>query len=162
VDNRPKVVGLSDPFRDSFRVLGLYVRGQFLLVVLLTVIYAAIFAALQVRFWYAIAIVGGLSSLIPRIGSLVPLGLAALALNIANAPVASYLWLLGGWIAVQALEYLVLLPRLIGKPLGLMELPVLAALLVGSLFFGPIGILLAVPVLAVGMVFWRYFRRTAK
>jgi predicted PurR-regulated permease PerM len=53
----------------------------------------------------------------------------------------------------------VLVPRLIGRPLGLRELPVLAALLVGSLVFGPIGLLLAVPVLAVGMVFWRHWRR---
>ena len=32
------------------------------------------------------------------------------------------------------------------------------ALLAGSIFFGPIGFVLAVPILAVTNVFWRYFR----
>jgi len=36
--------------------------------------------------------------------------------------------------------------------------PVFLALVVGGLFFGPIGFLLAVPILAVANVFWQYFR----
>jgi predicted PurR-regulated permease PerM len=45
-----------------------------------------------------------------------------------------------------------------GRPLGLRPLLVFVALLAGSFLFGPIGFLLAVPILAVGNVFWRYFR----
>ena len=71
----------------------------------------------------------------------------------------SYLIVLGLWLLIQGIEFFVLLPRLISRPLGLKELPVFAALLLGSLVFGPIGLLLAVPVLAIGLVFWRHFRR---
>lgn len=145
--------------RESIRVLGLYVRGQVLLSLILAVLYSAAFAAAQVPYWYAVGIIGGITAIIPRIGALIPIGLAAIALNFNNAPMRDYLMAIGLWLLIQALEFFVLLPKLIGKPLGLKELPVLAALLLGSLAFGPIGLLLAVPVLAIGLVFWRHFRK---
>jgi predicted PurR-regulated permease PerM len=64
----------------------------------------------------------------------------------------------GAWLVVQALEGFVLQPVLLSRPLGLRALPVFLALLAGSFFFGPVGFLLAVPVLAVANVFWRHFR----
>jgi predicted PurR-regulated permease PerM len=150
---------LREPVRDSFRVLGVYLRGQLLLCVILSALYALAFWAIQVSYWYVVGVLGGLASVIPSIGSLIPLGLAALILVFSDAPGSRYLLLLGVWLIIQGLEFFLLLPRLIGRPLGLKELPVLAALLLGSLIFGPVGLLLAVPILAIGMVFWRYLRR---
>jgi len=150
---------ISQPFRDSFRVLLLYVRGKLILGLILTVLYSLAFWAIHVPYWGLIGVLGGLACLVPGVGSLLPLGLAALALAIADAPVKSYLLLVGSWLVIYLLELFVLVPRVIGRPMGLKELPVLAAVLLGSLFFGPIGLLLAIPVLAVATVFWRYFRR---
>jgi predicted PurR-regulated permease PerM len=149
----------NGPVRDSFRVLGIYVRGQVLLCLVLAALYAAAFWALHVPYWHIIGIAGGLASVVPRIGSLLPLGLAVFSLDFTDAPLSRYLILLGIWLLIQAVEFLVLLPRLVSRPLGLKELPVLAALLLGSLAFGPIGLILAVPLLAVGTVLWRHFRR---
>ena len=64
----------------------------------------------------------------------------------------------GVWLAVQIVEGFFLQPVLLGRPLGLRAVPVFLALLAGSFFFGPVGFVLAVPVLAVANVFWRYFR----
>jgi predicted PurR-regulated permease PerM len=150
---------LREPIRDSVRVLGLYLRGQFLLCVSLSVLYTLVFWPLDIPFWYVLGILGGVASMIPGVGSLFPLGFAALALVFAGAPLTRFLLLLGAWLVVQGIEFFVLLPRLVGRPLGLKELPVLAALLLGSLLFGPIGLLVAVPILAVATVFWRYLRR---
>jgi len=140
-------------------VLGLYVRGQILLCLVLAVLYAVAFWPIRVPYWYVIGVIGGCAAIVPRIGSLVPLGLAVLALDFAAAPLKSYLLVLGVWLLIQAIEFFVLMPRLIGRPLGLKELPVLAALLLESLVFGPLGLLFAIPVLAIGLVFWRHFRR---
>jgi predicted PurR-regulated permease PerM len=106
-----------------------------------------------------VGILGGITAIVPRIGALIPIGLAAITLNVIEAPIRSYLIAIGLWLLIQAIEFFFLLPRLIGKPLGLRELPVLAALLLGSLAFGPIGLLLAIPALAIGLVFWRHFRK---
>jgi len=146
------------PVRESFRVLGIYVRGQALVCLILSILYALAFWLLHVPYWQIIGVVGGAACVIPRVGSLVPLGIAVLALDFTDAPATRYLILLAAWLAIQCLEFFVLLPRLISRPLGLKELPVLAALLLGSLVFGPIGLILAVPILAVGMVLWRHFR----
>lgn len=153
---------VREPIRESFRLLGVYLRGQFLLCLALSALYTAAFGAIRVPFWYVIGVLSGFASLVPGIGSLFPLGFAAVALALADAPVTRYLILLGAWLAILGIEYFVLLPRLIGQPLGLRELPVLAALLIGSLVFGPIGLLVAVPVLAIGTVFWRHLRRSPR
>jgi len=149
----------ASPVRESFRVLGLYVRGQILLCMVLAVLYAAAFWPIRVPYWYVIAVISGCAAIVPRIGSLVPLGLAVLALGFTDATLKSYLLVVGVWLLIQVIEFFVLMPRLIGRPLGLKELPVLAALMLGSLVFGPLGLLFAVPVLAIGLVFWRHFRR---
>ncbi len=153
----PSSPGLGQPVRDSFRVLGIYIRGQFLLCLILGVLYSIAFWAINVPYWYVIGPLGGVAAVIPRIGSLLPLGMAVVAVGF-HAPLKSDLLVLGLWLLIQAIEFLVLIPRLISRPLGLKEWPVLLALLLGSLIFGPLGLVLAVPVLAIGLVFWRHFR----
>ena len=150
---------MSEPVRESVRVLGIYVRGQFFLCLIMAALYCAVFWPLHVPYWYIIGILGGASAFIPRIGALVPIGLAVIALDVREAPLQSYLLALAAWVLVQLFEFFFLLPRLISRPLGLKELPVFAALLLGSLFFGPLGLVFAVPVLAIGLVFWRHFRK---
>jgi predicted PurR-regulated permease PerM len=145
-----------NPIRESVRVLGLYVRAQLLIAALLTVLYAIGFGLARVPIWPLVAIIGGLSSFVPRVGSLVPLALAALCIAIGNWNLTHMLIALGVWTLIQVLEGFFITPHFLSRPLGLRALPVFLALLAGSLFFGPIGVLLAVPVLAVGMVFWRY------
>jgi predicted PurR-regulated permease PerM len=154
----PERRGIDAPFRESFRVLGLYIRGQILIAAILTVLYAIGFGVAHVPLWPVIAVLGGLANFIPRIGSLIPLGLVALANLLGDRNLTHLMIACIAWIIVQILEGFFITPTLLGKPLGLRALPVFLALLAGGFFFGPIGVLLAVPILAVGMVFWRHFR----
>jgi predicted PurR-regulated permease PerM len=148
---------VKEPVRESLRVLGLYVRAQVLIAVILTVLYAIGFGVARVPFWPLIAIVGGAASLIPRVGSLVPLALIVLANLLSDQDLTHLAIAFGAWVLIQGLEGFVIAPQLLSKPLGLRPWPVFLALLAGSFFFGPIGFFLAVPILAVGAVFWRYF-----
>jgi predicted PurR-regulated permease PerM len=155
--NRP---GIDQPFRDSLRVLGLYVKAQFLIGLVMTVLYAIGFGIARVPLWPVVAILGGLTSLIPRIGSLIPLGLAALTITWTDQNWTHLLIAFGAWVVIQVLQGFWITPRFLSKPLGLRPLPVFVALLAGSMFFGPLGLLLAVPVLAIAAIFWRYFRNS--
>lgn len=148
---------IVEPFGQSLRVLGLYVRAQILIGILLAVLYAVGFGLAHVPLWPVIAVVGGLTSVIPRFGSLVPLGLALLTSLWIGRSMWDVLIALAAWVLIQALEGFFITPRLLSKPLGLKPLPVFLAVLAGSFLFGPVGLLLAVPVLAIGLVFWRYF-----
>ena len=147
-----------NPVRESIYVLGRYVRAQIAIAAILTVLYAIAFAAARVPLWPVIAVVGGLASFIPRFGSLVPLALASFAIAWVNWSLTHFLIAFAAWVVIQALEGFLITPRLLSKPLGLKPMPVFLALLAGSFFFGPIGLFLAVPLLAVAAVFYRYFR----
>ena len=149
---------IDRPFRESVRVLGIYIRAQIAIAAIVTVLYAIGFWIAHVPLWPLIAIAGGFSSLIPRFGSLISLALVAIAMLPAHRDLTHWLIAFGTWVVVQGVEGFVLQPLLLSKPLGLKALPVFLALLVGGMFFGPVGFLLAVPVLAVANVFWRYFR----
>ncbi len=151
-------VKVDRPFRESVRVLGIYIRAQIAIAVIMTILYAIGFWIAHVPLWPLIAIMGGFSSLIPRFGSLIPLVLVALAMLLAHRDLTHFLIAFGTWVIVQGVEGFVLQPILLSKPLGLKAIPVFLALLAGGMFFGPVGLLLAVPVLAVANVFWRYFR----
>jgi predicted PurR-regulated permease PerM len=151
-------VKIDRPFRESVRVLGIYVRAQIAIAVIETILYAIGFGIAQAPLWPLLAILGGVSSLIPSFGSLISLVLVAAAMLLAQRDLTHLLIAFATWVMVQGIEAFVLQPILLSKPLGLKALPVFLALLAGGIFFGPIGFLLAVPVLAVSNVFWRYFR----
>lgn len=152
----PRPVG--SPFRESVRVLGLYVRAQLLIAAILTVLYGAGFAIARVPWWPVIAIIGGITSLIPHVGGLIPLAFALLADLLAGRDLTHFGLTFGIWILIETLEGFVITPRILSKPLGVRPLFVFIAVIGASFLFGPIGFFLALPALAVVMVFWRYFQ----
>lgn len=150
---------VTNPFRESLRVLGLYIRGQVLIALIVTALYAVGFEIAGVPWWLAVAILCGFLNLIPKIGSIIAV-LLVLWIAWANDAASGQLITVGVvWVVVQALEGFILTPRILGRPLGLRPFAVFAAILIGSLAFGPIGFFVAVPALAVANVFWRYFRK---
>lgn len=148
----------GSPFRESVRVLGLFVRAQLLIAAILTALYAVGFALAGVPWWFVIAVIGGLTSLIPHVGGFIPLALALLADLFAGRDLTHFAITFGVWVLVEILEGFVITPRLLSKPLGVRPLFVFIAAIAASFFFGPIGFLFALPALAVIMVFWRYFQ----
>jgi|SRR5947209_10796667 len=148
----------NNPFQRAARVLGLYIRSQLIISGIEILLYATGFAIAHVPGWPLFALIGGICSLIPSIGSLIPLGLVALTMLVADRNWTHLAIAFGTWLATQAIEGFVLQPLLLGRPLGLRAVPVFVALVAGSLLFGPLGLVLAVPVLAVANVFWQYFR----
>ena len=74
----------ANPFLQALRVLGLYVRSQFIISSIETLLYAIGFAIAHVPWWPLFALIGGICSLIPSVGSLIPLALVGLAMLIAK------------------------------------------------------------------------------
>ncbi len=149
---------IHNPFRESVRVLGIYVKGQVLIAALVTVLYAIGFAFAHMPWFVLVAVLAGACNVIPRIGSLIGLGIAAAIAFFTDLTLTQFLIVFATWVVVQGIEGFYLTPKLLGKPLGLRPLLVFFALIAGSALFGPLGFLLAVPVLAVANVFWRYFQ----
>lgn len=120
-------------------------------------LYAIGFAIVRVPFWPIVAFFCGLFYLIPSFGSLIALALAALVAWLGGGD----LWRLGEvtavWLIVQTLEGFVITPRILGRRLGLNPWLVFLAVLVGGALFGPLGVVLAAPVVAIANLFLRFF-----
>jgi predicted PurR-regulated permease PerM len=107
-----------------------------------------------------IGMLAGLASIVPYLGFFVGIVAASIAAMFQfQDPV--YLGYIGiVFLAGQALEGWVLTPWLVGDKIGLHPVAVIFAVLAGGQLFGFVGILLALPLAAVVMVFVRYLHKS--
>lgn len=151
-----------NPLSESVRVLGLYVRAQLILVAFEAVAYGIGFAFADLPLWPILAVMCAGLSLIPQFGTLIGIAIV-LIIGLFSDLSWTQMALIGGvWLVVQALEGFWLQPKLMGRPLGLSPLAVFITLLLASFLLGPIGLLVAVPILAVGMVWYRHITRRSQ
>ena len=155
-----------DPFERLFdevgRILQAYVRGQLLIAMLMGVLYAIGFVLLQVPAGAGIAILAGFLNTIPYIGTLFGIILATSFTMAAGAGFWRVGGVLGVFVAVQMIEGYVLTPRILGGRMSLHPMTVLLGLLIGGKLFGFLGIILAVPTIAVAKVFLMFVRELYK
>ena len=102
---------IDNPFRESVRVLGIYVKGQVIITVAVTVMYAFGFAIGRMPFWYLVAMVAGACNVIPRIGSLIGLAIAAVVAFYGDVSLTNCLIIFATWIIVQGIEGFYLTPK---------------------------------------------------
>lgn len=133
---------------DMNRILKGYLRGQFLVAIILAFLYSIGLAIVGVRFGFLIGILTGLLSFIPYVGFITGV-LLSLLMTIANFQgFPQLMGLLVVFGLVQALESFVITPRLVGNSVGLTPLVSLLALLIGGNVLGLLGMLIAIPTAA--------------
>jgi predicted PurR-regulated permease PerM len=146
-----------DPFRRLFdevgRILQAYVRGQLLIAMLMGVLYAIGFVLLKIPAGAGIAILAGFLNVIPYIGTLFGLILAAGFTMAAGGGFWRVAGVIGVFVAVQIIEGYFLTPRILGGRMRLHPMVVFLGMLIGGKLFGFLGIILAVPAIAVAKVF---------
>lgn len=137
------------------RTLGGYIAGQTKIAAILACLYSVGYAIAGVPFWLGLGVLSGMLNMIPVFGSLLGVGLTLCAVLFNDGGLWNYIGVLMTFVTVQALEGFWLSPRILGRRVGLSPLYVFVAVLVGGAVFGPVGVLLAVPILAVIAVLWR-------
>ncbi|MEG2803620.1 AI-2E family transporter [Stenotrophomonas sp.] len=144
--------------RESDEVLGAFIRGQFLVMIALGVVYAAGLSLVGLKLGLLIGLVAGLISFIPYLGATTGIVMAVgAALVQAQGFDLKLLILVGVVFTVgQLLESYVLTPRIVGDKIGLHPVAVIFAVMAGGQLFGFLGMLLALPVAAVSNVLLRY------
>ena len=150
------VIGIA---KECNQVLGAFVKGQFLVMILLGIVYAVGLQLIGIEVGLIIGIVAGLASIIPYLG---------FAVGIIAAVVASLLQFGVDWMQLflvlvvfmigQAIEGYVLQPFLLGDKIGLSPVAVVFAVLAGAQLLGFAGMLIALPVAAVIVVLLRHLR----
>jgi predicted PurR-regulated permease PerM len=146
--------------REILTVVWVWIKGQFILWLSVTGLYLAGFGIARTPLWLLLAILCGFCNVIPHLGALVGLLLVALFSFLGSGGESSVVAAaLGVWVLVQIIEAFVIGPRVLGRKLGLNPWFVLLAGLAGAIIAGPIGIVVATPLLAIAAVIWRRMRR---
>jgi len=133
-------------------VLGQYLRGQLLVMLVLAAYYAIGLGLFGFHLALPVGVITGLLVFIPYLGYGIGLVLALMA---ALLQFDSWMGLVGVAVVYgfgQVLESFYLTPRLVGERIGLSPLAVIFALLAFGELFGFVGVLIALPVSAVMLV----------
>ncbi len=153
-DYREEIRGV---FKNIDKAMSGVIRGQSSVVFLLAIFYATALTLTGLNFGLAIGLIAGLLSFIPYVGFLV-----GLLLSVGVALVQFW----PDWIMVSAvfaifivgqfLEGNILYPKLVGKNIGIHPVWLMFALFACGLIFGFVGLLLAVPLVAIIGVLVRF------
>lgn len=141
--------------RESDQVLGAFLRGQLAVMLLLGLIYSVGLWLVGLDLALLIGIIAGFVSFVPYLGVIVGGGMALIAAAIQYQDFMHPLLVLGVFVLGQLLEGFLLTPKIVGDSVGLHPVAVIFAILAGGTLFGFLGVLLALPVAAVGMVLLR-------
>lgn len=142
--------------RETDEVLGAFLRGQILVMMSLSVIYAAGLSLVGLKFAVAIGVVAGLVSFVPYLGFVIGIGLAGLTVALEPDPWLRLLGVVATFSIAQMIEGSFLTPKLVGDRIGLHPVLVIFSLAAGGQLFGFFGILLALPAAAVLSVLVRF------
>jgi predicted PurR-regulated permease PerM len=151
------------PAVDSFtgeadQVLGQYLRGQLLVMLMMAVFYTAGLALFGLDLALPIGVFTGLAMFVPYLGFGIGLVLATLAGLLQFASIKGLVMVAVVYGIGQLLEGLYLTPRFVGERIGLHPLAVIFALLAFGQLFGFVGVLVALPASAVLLVAIRRVR----
>ncbi len=137
---------IFEVFRKIGNKMGSWLRGQFLLMLLIGVLDGIVLAILGVPYALTLAVWGGLTEVIPYVGPWLGM-IPAVIIAFTISPIKGLLVLLS-YIAVQQLEAQFFAPKIMGKAVGLSPVIIILSLLAGAKLMGILGIIIAVPVAA--------------
>lgn len=132
------------------RILTGFVRGHLLISLLVGLLTGLGLFLAGSPYAVAMGIIMGLADLIPYFGPLIG-AIPVVALSWMESPRLA-LYAVGVIVAVQQIETAILAPRILGQSVELSPLAVILAVLAGGELFGVAGLLVAVPVAAIGRV----------
>jgi len=143
-------------FQKAGVKIGAWFRGQLILCLAIGVIDFIILAIFGIPYALVLGILGGILEVVPTIGpilSAVPAILLALAISPWTA-----LFVALSYLGVQQLESQILVPKVMGKVVGVSPVIIILALLIGAKLLGIAGAILAVPIVATSQVVFTEWR----
>ena len=133
----------------SNTVLSGYIRGQLMVALALGGLYAVGLSIVGLKFGFLIGLLSGLISIIPYAGLSIGF-VSALVIGLANySGMGQIAGIVTVFLIVQALEGMVITPKLVGDKVGLSAFTTMLVLIIGGNLLGLMGMLMAIPVAAI-------------
>jgi len=156
-ETRDDVVYLVSQFVD---ILVAFFRGQLIIAVIQGLLFATGFSIVGLRYGFLIGLALGFLNIIPYLGSMIGLGIAVpLALFQTGGGWGRLAAVLIVFSVVQMIEGYLLTPKIMGDRTGLHPMAIIVAIFFwGAALSGILGMILAIPLTAFLVVFWRLAR----
>jgi predicted PurR-regulated permease PerM len=153
-ETRKDVVYLFDQFVG---VLVAFFRGQLIIAFLQGLLFALGFSLVGLRYGFMIGLVLGFLNIIPYLGNTIGLGVALpLAFFQPDGGLGTLVAVLAVFVVVQLVDGYVLTPRIMGERTGLHFMVIIVAVFFwGTALGGILGMVLAIPLTAFFVSFWR-------
>ena len=151
-----QVTELAD---ETDRILAEFLRGQLAVILIMSICYITGLWLVGLEFALPIGLLAGILVFVPYLGMIIGLMLATFAavMQFQDWSGVILVWVVFG--AGQMIEGMVITPWLVGDRIGLHPVVVIFSLLAFGQLFGFFGILLALPVSAVLLVWLRHIRQ---
>jgi predicted PurR-regulated permease PerM len=156
-ETRKDVAYLANQFVE---IIVAFFRGQLVIAFLQGVLFATGFTLVGLRYGFIIGLVLGFLNIIPYLGSIIGLATALpLAFFQSGGGLLRVGLVLLVFTAVQMIEGYLLTPKIMGDRTGLHPIVIILAIFFwGSALNGITGMILAIPLTAFLVVFWRLAR----
>lgn len=137
-------------------VVGAFLRGQFIVMCALGAMYTVGLWMVGLQLALLLGFIAGLASIVPYLGFIVGISASFLAAWVQFQDWVPLLWVALVFGIGQLVESMVLTPILVGDRIGLHPVAVIFALMAGGQLAGFVGVVVALPMAAVIMVFARH------
>ncbi len=143
--------GLISTGKEVNRILAGFIQGQLIIALIVGILESIGLMIIKMRYPLALGMIGGLANVIPYFGPYIGV-IPAVAIALTISPMKA-VWTVVVFLAVQQIDNNFISPKMIEGKLGLHPVATIFAVLVGGEFFGIMGMLVAVPVMAILRVF---------
>lgn len=139
--------GLGELIAAMETKAGAYVAGQAVLCFIVGIMALAAYLLIGLPNALLLALVAGVMEAVPMIGPL--LGAVPAAVIALSLEPAKLVWVIAATLVIQQLENAFLVPRVMGKAVGVNPFVSLLAIFAFSSLLGPVGVLMAIPTAAI-------------
>lgn len=139
--------GLTGACKEISRVLAGFIQGQLMIAFIVGILETIGLMIVGMRYPLVLGMIGGLANIIPYFGPYIG-AIPAVAIALTISPIKA-VWTVVVFLAVQQIDNNFISPKMIEGRLGLHPVATIFAVLAGGEFFGIMGMLLAVPVMAI-------------
>lgn len=145
---------------EFVHILVSFFRGQLLVALFQGLLYAAGFSIIGLQYGFALGMLLGLLNIVPYLGSIIGLAITIpLGLFQPEGGISMAVMVIAAFTVVQLIESYVLTPQIMGDRTGLHPLVIIVAIFFWGTAFGGIwGMIMAIPLTAFLVVFWRLLK----
>ncbi|MBI2036103.1 AI-2E family transporter [Candidatus Microgenomates bacterium] len=143
-------------------ILGNYLRGQLLIVLIMAILGFTLFTLLGVRFSLILGMVIGLAEIVPMIGPIIAGSIVTIVALVDGTsafglhPLYDAGVILAAYVILNQAENYLIVPQIMGKVTQLHPLMIFFSVLAGGHLFGILGFILAVPIVASLRIVFEY------